>query len=155
MSQFFDAITRKADDAPVAFVSTLHEIYIGGVPYRSAGKLAADHGLSRDYIARLARHGTLRGCQLGTHWYVDVTSFKNFLVLRAYERAARRKTLIADRQREFRDAQTAVSQDRPSIAVQEPASLRSAPAATENGGLRLRLLRLCIQIRLDRAPRSS
>ena len=132
-----------------------HEIFVDGVRHVAAGQLAADYGLDRDYIARLARHGKVRGRQFGTHWFVDDISFKSYLVLREYEHAARREKLAADRQREYRDAQTAVSQDRPSIAVQESASLHSALAETENGGLRFRLHRLRIDIQLDRAERSS
>jgi hypothetical protein len=81
-----------------------YEVLIDGVPHVAAGKLAAEHGFSRDYIARLARQGTLRGRQLGTHWYVEEIAFRTFLVLREYKRALRRHLLIADRKSEYQAA---------------------------------------------------
>jgi hypothetical protein len=153
MSNFFNAITRKAVGSPdaVTSVSRSHEICIDGVPYLSAGELAAHHGLCRDYIARLARHGKLRGRQFAGQWFIDETSFKNFLVLREYEHAARREQLAADRQREYRIAQAAASENPIPITTQKSPPPRNGLLATEEGGLRIRLSRLCISIRLDRA----
>lgn len=41
------------------------EIILDGDRYLSAAQAAADYGLTRDAIARLARHGKVRGRRLG------------------------------------------------------------------------------------------
>src|ERR1019366_9124650 len=59
-------------DSPVA---TSNHIFFDGVRYVPAGEIAAAHGYVRDWIARLARHGKIRGRLLGNIWYVDEQSF--------------------------------------------------------------------------------
>ena len=135
------------DDSKVVY-----EIFVDGVRHVAAGKLALDHGISRDYIARLARLGKLRGRQFGTQWYIGEIAFKNFLVLREYQRAAHREQLAADRQREYHAAQAASSDGILPIAAQSPAPLHSPPTAPQTG-LHFRLFRLYIHIHLDRAQR--
>jgi hypothetical protein len=59
-------------DSPI---TTSNEIIVDGIRYVSAGELAIAHGYVRDWVARLARQGTIRGRRLGGIWYVDEQSF--------------------------------------------------------------------------------
>jgi hypothetical protein len=139
---------------PCVSMNSSGEIYFDGVRFISAARAAKEFGVVRDYISRLARQGKLRGRQFGARWYLDETAFKNYLVLREYEHAARRWQLAADRQREYRTAQAAASKNALAVSSQASASPRTAPPAAKDG-LQIRLLRLSIHIRLDQAQRSN
>ena len=134
---------------------TARELVVEGVHFVAAGTLAADHGLGRDWVARLARQGKVRGRQFGSQWFLDDNSFKNYLVHAAYERAARREQLTADRQREYRIAQAAVSENRLPAAPRKSASPSGNRPVPDEGALNLRILGIRIHFRLDRAERSS
>jgi hypothetical protein len=81
--------------------------------------LAAEHGYTRDYVARLARTHRIVGRQFGAWWYVDEQSFQRFLVQEEKERAARRIHLAAQRRREYEMARAA---DTSEPANNQPAS---------------------------------
>jgi hypothetical protein len=55
------------------------EIILDGDRYLSAAQAAADYGLTRDAIARLARHGKVRGRRFGRNWYVETRSLRAHL----------------------------------------------------------------------------
>jgi len=59
------------------------------VRYVPAAQAAADFGFVRDYIARLARIGKIRGRKIGANWYVEYPAFQQFVVHNEHERAAR------------------------------------------------------------------
>src|ERR1700722_13658688 len=98
---------------PWVSMNSSGEIYFDGVRFISAARTAKEFGVVRDYISRLARQGKLRGRQFGARWYLDETAFKDYLVLREYEQAARREKLSADRRREYQTAQAAALENAP------------------------------------------
>ena len=119
----------------------------------AARDIARKYGYVREYVARLCREGKVRGRQLGTDWYVDETSFKNYFVLREHERAARYQRIAAERRVEYRVAQTAVSENRSPAVSQKSVSPDASLPAPEKGALNMHFFGLCIHIRLNRAPR--
>ncbi len=66
-----------------ALAAATPEIYVNGVRLLSARDIAREHGYVRDYISRLCRQGKVSGRQLGRLWYVDASSFDEFLRQRA------------------------------------------------------------------------
>jgi hypothetical protein len=76
------------------------EIFFDGVRYVSAAQAAADFGFVRDYVARLARIGKIRGKKIGSNWYVEYPAFQEFVVLNEHERSARWTALAEQRRRE-------------------------------------------------------
>jgi hypothetical protein len=60
------------------------DIYFDGVKYISAKEAASLSGFTRDYVARLCRHGKVNARRLGVLWYVDVESLQGFLSKRAF-----------------------------------------------------------------------
>jgi hypothetical protein len=85
----------------------LYHIDIGGVRHVAAGKLAAESGYGRDYIARLARQHRIAGYQLGRQWYIHEKSFRDFLDAQKVLREQRRLRLIAERRYERGSVRTA------------------------------------------------
>jgi cytidylate kinase len=94
-------LTRRDLPAP------LFHIDIDGSRHVAAAVLAAQSGYTRDYIARLARQHRIEGRQLGTHWYINEASFREFIVQQEASRAERRHQLAAVRRNEYYDAQSA------------------------------------------------
>jgi hypothetical protein len=121
------------------------------VRHVAARKLAADHGIVRDYVTYLVRHGKVHGCRLGTRWYINERSFTDFLIRREYEHSARRVKIAAQRRSEYWNAQAAGADSRRAISENAPPQ-RATPSAS-GGGLHLHLLRLSISIRME--PRGS
>jgi hypothetical protein len=83
----------------------LFHIDIDGARHVAAGVFAKESGYRRDYIARLARKHRIEGRQLGTHWYIDERSFRDFLSEQEALREQRRRRLVALRNLEYRAAQ--------------------------------------------------
>jgi hypothetical protein len=82
------------------FAGPLYHVDIGGIRHVAAGKLAAESGYSRDYIARLARQHRVAGHRLGRQWYIHEQSFRDFVNLQEVLREQRRLRLIAERRYE-------------------------------------------------------
>src|SRR3989344_1122980 len=80
------------------------EIFFDGVRYISAGDAAEISDLTRDYVARLCRAGTVRGRRIGKNWYVDDTSLRTFLISKEYSRMQHRQNLVEERMREYHGA---------------------------------------------------
>jgi Helix-turn-helix domain len=59
------------------------DIYFDGIKYISAKEAASLSGFTRDYVARLCRHGKVNARRLGALWYIDVVSLLEFLSKRA------------------------------------------------------------------------
>jgi hypothetical protein len=59
------------------------DIYFDGIKYISAKEASVLAGFTRDYIARLCRHGKVNARRLGALWYVDVVSLRELLSKRA------------------------------------------------------------------------
>lgn len=70
--------------------------------YMSAQEAAAVSGMTRDYIARLCRIGTLRGRREGKQWFVRENSLYDFLILNEYAHSKRRESLTTQRKTEYR-----------------------------------------------------
>ncbi|TSC87231.1 MAG: cell wall surface anchored protein [Parcubacteria group bacterium Gr01-1014_8] len=78
------------------------EIFFDGVRYISAQEAATSLGFSRDYIARLARIGKVKGRQIGKNWYVEFRSVQTFVLEQEYLQGKRRKELAEKRVFEYR-----------------------------------------------------
>ena len=73
------------------------EIFFNGVRFVSAQEAAEISNLTRDYVARLCRHGLVRGRRVGKNWYVDELALKEFLIQQEYTKAKRRVELAQER----------------------------------------------------------
>jgi len=80
---------------------SLYHIDIDGVRYVAAGKLAAQSGYCRDYIARLARQHRIAGRKVGRHWFIEEKSFQEFCREQEIEREVRRRVLTIKRRLEW------------------------------------------------------
>ena len=129
--------------------------HIDDVRHLSARDIAHKYGYVRQYVARLCREGKVRGRQVGTDWYIDETSFKNYFEQREHERAARHDQLAAERHREYRDAQAAASHGKSPITPQTTIAPNTGSCTMDDDGVCFRLLRIRIQIRLDRSEPSN
>lgn len=58
----------------------IDEVFFDGVRYVSANDAALSAGLTRDYVTKMCRLGKFDGRHVGKNWYVEHTSFQNFLI---------------------------------------------------------------------------
>ncbi len=109
------------------------EIFFDGVKYISASEAGDRSNLSRDYIARLCRVGTIRGRRIGTHWYVQEGSLSSFLMSKEYSRSQRQESLSEERLREYHGA----SADSAIPAMRKTTSGIFAPVPAQTRGFSL------------------
>lgn len=81
---------------------TKNQITIDGVLYLSAAKVADMFGLTRDYVARLARSGKVKGRQVKRVWYVEARAFEAFFLEQLYINEKRRQELAYSRTHEYK-----------------------------------------------------
>lgn len=110
------------------------ELEFDGVVFTPAGRASETVGLSRDYIARLCKKGSITGRRVGSMWYVDLQSLQAFLEAQRHAREFRFKNLAQQRSKEYRANS---SQESHATARVIPAREESNPATVE---LRQRLL---------------
>ena len=79
-------------------------ILLDGRNYISANDAARSAGLSRDYVARLCREGKILGRRIGTHWYINDASLKNFLIVQEHAKSIRVESLAQERARDYHAA---------------------------------------------------
>src|SRR3989344_9334597 len=103
------------------------EIFFDGKRYISANEAGISAGFTRDYVARLCRDGKISGRRVGTHWYVEQASLKDFLVTQEYAKSRRSESLAEERIREYHDT-TPVGFVQENTATHAPSSLVKAPA---------------------------
>jgi hypothetical protein len=133
-------IRSKKPDVILDFAGQ-EQVFFGGTPYVSAGKIASDYGFVRDYISRLCRIGKIRGRQIGKNWYVNEAEFKNFFIEHEHARALRRQKLATERRRDYQTAQ-AINPKALSSTVRGPQTLgrlsqfASGPAGVTDAALR-------------------
>ncbi len=77
------------------------EIFFNGIRYISANEAASISGLTRDYIARQCREGRIDGKRVGKNWYLENSSFEQFLILREHAASERSETLAKERALEY------------------------------------------------------
>ena len=77
------------------------EIYFEGVKYISAADAAGRFNLTRDYIARLARDGKIRGRRIGKYWFVNDESLDGFLQHVNLQKEVRKRILSQKRASEY------------------------------------------------------
>jgi len=73
-------------------------------PYISAQDAARASGLTRDYISRLCRAGTLRARREGKQWFVNEQSLNAFLILNEYAHTKKRELLKNQRMSEYHNS---------------------------------------------------
>lgn len=78
------------------------EIEFDGIAYTAVRHASEEAGLSRDYIARLCKKGSVVGRRVGTGWYVDMRSLTAFLQAQQHAREYRRQSLVRERSDEYR-----------------------------------------------------
>ncbi|MFZ2886329.1 MAG: helix-turn-helix domain-containing protein, partial [Minisyncoccia bacterium] len=96
------------------------EIYFEGVRYISAREAALFANVTRDYVARLARNGKIKGKRIGKNWYVEDTSLRTFLVDQESIQAKRNAELMHNRKREYKKAAKTGVEDISSTIPQKP-----------------------------------
>src|SRR3989344_5840435 len=102
------------------------EIFFDGKRYISANEAGISAGFTRDYVARLCRDGKISGRRVGTHWYVEQASLKDFLVTQEYAKSRRSESLTEERIREYHDT-TPVGFVQEDISVHAPSSPVKSP----------------------------
>jgi hypothetical protein len=118
------------------------ELFFDGARYISAGDAAGISGLTRDYVARLAREGKVAGRQVGRQWYVGKESMSAFLVGQEYASMQRRGAMIRERQQEWGRMQAISSPEKKipaSTAPQKPASIHLPASPSNNEDLHRKL----------------
>jgi hypothetical protein len=55
------------------------KVLINGVTYIRSRDAARTVNLALDYVSRLARQGTVAGRQVAGIWFIDLSSFQNFV----------------------------------------------------------------------------
>jgi hypothetical protein len=105
------------------------EIEFDGVTYAAVRQASEEVALSRDYIARLCKKGSVVGRRVGTGWYVDMRSLKAFLQAQQHVREYRRQSLVRERSDEYRanrqdplHGNLAATRDVSPVAVPSPAA---------------------------------
>jgi len=78
------------------------EMEFDGVSFTAARRAAEESGLSRDYIGRLCKKGSVVGRRVGSGWYIDMRSLKGFLSAQEHLREFRRQSLVEKRSTEYR-----------------------------------------------------
>ena len=84
------------------------EIYFQGVRFISANEAADIADLSRDYVTRLCRDGSISGRRLGKVWYVEEKGLKEFLIKQEFVKKSRESQLQKQRVREYKRSQGSV-----------------------------------------------
>src|SRR3989344_5199457 len=107
------------------------EIFFDGRRYISASEAASSSDLTRDYVARLCRDGRGAGRRIGKNWYVDRTSFGDFLVTQQFAKDRRKNDLARERALEYYGADTAPVTPAPLQVQTKSVALRS-PAIPAN-----------------------
>jgi hypothetical protein len=79
-------------------------ILINSARYLYINEAAKTAGLGPDYIARLCRHGAIKGTKVDRAWYVSEQSLKNFLVTHSYQKAIWRENVARVRRIEYQRA---------------------------------------------------
>lgn len=82
---------------------------------------------TRDYVAKLAREGSIVAAQIGRQWYVDPISLENFKAASELESQVRRRHLSLERRRE-RDLKQEVLRHFDIVAVKRRTSRMRAVA---------------------------
>ena len=77
------------------------KIDVEGVTYHSVGSIAREFGLTREYLMKLCREGTVRARRAKKGWYVERESVRVFCEAQATSREARYRELKEKRAQEY------------------------------------------------------
>ncbi|HEY4488508.1 MAG TPA: hypothetical protein VJB97_03240, partial [Candidatus Paceibacterota bacterium] len=79
----------------------VERIEFDGVTYHSVGSIAREFGLTREYLMKLCREGTVRARRAKKGWYVERESVRVFCEAQATSREARYRELKEKRAEEY------------------------------------------------------
>ena len=115
-----------------AYMSELNPQNFLAPGYISSSEAGDRFGLTNDYVARLCRHGKIRGALIGKVWFVEESSLGTFVSEGERRKKHYSTQLAKTRRAEYRRSQTARPTPRQVLSASVLASMEALAASVSS-----------------------